>query len=316
MRFIVTVLMLTAVSTASSYAGELETYRVGYNNWIGYIALFVAEEKGFFEEEGIKVVKTSFSAPGDGLKPLLLGNLDAHFTTVDSVVIALDKSPGNLKVVYLTDTSAGADAIIAKTEIKSAKDLKGKKVAATLGECNHLLLVKALESVGLTEADVNLVSMNPDDSGAAFAAGQLDAAATWEPWISQVQGEKKGHVIYSTKDAPNLILDCVAISAKTASKKASATKAFLRALNKANELAMTHPAEAAALATKALEMPPADIEVMLKQVILYGVAENIKQLEGGALAPTAELAAFFKSVDANESIVDEKTVFDSQYIKP
>jgi len=52
----------------------------------------------------------------------------AHFTTVDSVVIALDKSPGKMKVVYLTDTSAGADAIIAKKEIKSIKDLKGRQV--------------------------------------------------------------------------------------------------------------------------------------------------------------------------------------------
>jgi NitT/TauT family transport system substrate-binding protein len=42
--------------------------------------------------------------------------------------------------------------------------------------------------------------MNPDDAGAAFAAGQLDVAVTWEPWITKVSGEKKGHVIFSSKD--------------------------------------------------------------------------------------------------------------------
>ena len=135
----------------------------------------MAEEKGLFKEEGLAVQKKSFSAPGDGLKPLLAGDLDAHFTTLDSTIIALDKAPGKLKVVYLTDTSAGADAIIAKKEIKSIKDLKGKKVAATVGECNHLLLAKALEKAGLTEKDIKLTNMGPDD------AGQPSPRASWTP---------------------------------------------------------------------------------------------------------------------------------------
>src|SRR5436305_355671 len=83
----------------SARAAELKSYRIGYNSWIGYISLFIAEEKGYFKDEGLDVKKTSFSSPGDGLKPLLSGDLDAHFTTVDSTIIALDKAPGQLRVV-------------------------------------------------------------------------------------------------------------------------------------------------------------------------------------------------------------------------
>ncbi len=308
-------LLLATATLVSAHAAELKPYRIGYNNWIGYIALFVAEEKGYFKDEGLAVTKTSFSAPGDGLKPLLSGDLDAHFTTVDSVVIALDKAPGKLKVVYLTDTSAGADAIIAKKEIKDIKDMKGKQVAATIGECNQLLLVKALEKAGLTEQDIKLTNMSPDDSGAAFAAGKLDVAVTWEPWISQVSAEEKGHVIFSSKDVPNLILDCVAISSDTEAKKSAETKAFLRALNKANELAIKNPAEAAKLAAKAIEMKPEDIEGLLPKVKLYGLEENIQQLEGGALSPAKDLADFFKARKVNDSVVDAATIFDSSFLK-
>ena len=113
--------------------------------------------------------------------------------------------------------------------------MKGKKVAATLGQCNQLLLEKALEKAGLTDKDIELVNMNPDDAGAAFAAGKLDVAVTWEPWITKVSGEKKGHVIFSSKETPNLILDVLAISAKTAKTKAAETKAFLKALNRGYE---------------------------------------------------------------------------------
>jgi NitT/TauT family transport system substrate-binding protein len=308
-------LLLLAGALLSVRAAELKPYRIGYNNWIGYIALFVAEEKGFFKDEGLAVTKKSFSAPGDGLKPLLAGDLDAHFTTVDSAIIALDKAPGKLKVVYLTDTSAGADAVIAKKEIKSLKDLKGRQVAATLGECNHLLLVKALEKAGLTEQDIKLTNMSPDDSGAAFAAGKLDAAVTWEPWITQVQAEKKGHVIFSSKDVPNLILDCVAISDATAEKKSAETKAFLRALNKANELVMKDPAAAAKLAAKSIEMKPEDVEGLLPKVKLYGLKANLEQLGGGALKTTKDLSAFFKARKVNDSDVDPATVYDSSFLK-
>jgi NitT/TauT family transport system substrate-binding protein len=309
------VLFAVAFASVSSPAAELKPYRIGYNSWIGYISLFVAEEQGYFTEAGLDVIKTSFSAPGDGLKPLLAGDLDAHFTTVDSVIIALDKAPGQLKVVYLTDTSAGADAIVAKKSIATLKDIKGHKVAATLGECNHLLLLKALASVGLTENDIELTSMGADDAGAAFAAGKLDVAVTWEPWISQVSADEVGHVIFSSAEAPNLILDCVAISDTTKKTKLAETKAFFNALNRANEYVIAHPAEAAALATKALEMGAGDIEGMLPKVKLYDRAGNLAEMTGGALPAAKDLAVFFHDRGVNQGVVDASTVFDPSILQ-
>ena len=238
-----------AASSGKAAAGELKPYRVGFNAWIGSIAFFVAQDKGFFKAEGLDVQTKSFSAPGDGLAPLIAGSLDAHLSTADSVLTVLDKAPGQLKVVYLTDTSAGADAILAKKEIADIKGMKGKKVAATLGQCNQLLLEKALEKAGLTDADIQLVNMNPDDAGSAFAAGKIDVAVTWEPWITKVSGEKKGNVIFSSKETPNLILDVLAISTKTAKTKAAETKAFLKALNRGYDFVQKSPDEAAAIQT-------------------------------------------------------------------
>jgi len=215
---------------APARAADLKPYRVGFNAWIGYIAFFVAQDKGFFKQEGLDVQAKSFSAPGDGLKPLLSGDLDASLSTADSVLTVLDKAPGQLKIVYLIDTSSGADAVLAKKDISDVHSMKGKKVAATLGQCNQLLLEKALEKAGLSDKDIQLVNMNPDDAGAAFAAGKIDVAVTWEPWITKASGDKgAGHVIFSSKETPNLILDVVAVSAKTAKSKPAETKAFLRA---------------------------------------------------------------------------------------
>ena len=303
------------LAVRSQAAPPLKPYKVGFNAWIGSIAFFVAQQKGFFKEEGLDVQTKSFSSPGDGLKPLLSGDLDAVLSTADSVLTVVDKAPGQLKIVYLTDTSSGADAILAKKDIKSIKEMKGRKVAATLGQCNQLLLSKALERAGLAEKDINLVNMNPDDAGAAFAAGQLDVAVTWEPWITKVAGEKKGHVIFSSKDTPNLILDVLAVNTQGAAKKSAETRAFLKALNRGYEFVLAHKAEAAALAGKSLEQKPEEVLPMLDKINLYGPAKNLELLAGPAAEASKQVAQFFKDKKVNDTLVDTSTLFDATYLK-
>jgi NitT/TauT family transport system substrate-binding protein len=296
-------------------APPLKPYKVGFNAWIGSIAFFVAQQKGFFKEEGLDVQTKSFSSPGDGLKPLLSNDLDAVLSTADSVLTVVDKAPGQLKIIYLTDTSSGADAIVAKKDIQTVKAMKGRKVAATLGQCNQLLLDKALEKAGLTEKDINLVNMNPDDAGAAFAAGQIDVAVTWEPWITKVSGEKTGHVIFSSKETPLLILDVLAVNTKGAAKKPAETRAFLKALNRGYEFVQAHRDEAAVLGGKALEQKPDEVKPMLDKVDLYSPQKNLELLAGPAAAASKQVAQFFKDHKVNDTLVDTSTLFDAQYLK-
>jgi NitT/TauT family transport system substrate-binding protein len=309
------VVALTAASARAVAAGELKPYRVGFNAWIGSIAFFVAQDKGFFKDEGLDVQAKSFSAPGDGLTPLIAGNLDAHLSTADSVITVLDKAPGQLKVVYLTDTSAGADAILAKKDIADIKGMKGKKVAATLGQCNQLLLEKALEKAGLSDKDIDLVNMNPDDAGAAFAAGKVDVAVTWEPWITKISGEKKGHVIFSSKETPNLILDVLAVSTKTMKTKSAETRAFLKALNRGYDFVQKSPDEAAAIAAKVLEQKPDEVKAMLPKVNLYSGKKNLEILAGPAAKASAQVAQFFKDKKVNDTLVDTGSIYDATFLK-
>ncbi len=315
LRHLVHAALLVAF-TASLNAADLKPYKVGFNSWVGYITFFVASEKGYFKEEGLDVKAKSFSSPGDSLLPLLAGDLDAALTTADSVITVLDKAPGQVKVVYLTDTSAGADAIVATKAIPDLKAIKGHSVAATLGQCNQLLLDKALESVGLTEKDIQLKNMNADDSGAALVAGKLDVAVTWEPWITKATGENKGHVVFSSAQTPNLILDVLAIGNKTASKKFAETRAFIKGLNRGYEFLKQHPAEASALAAKSLDQKPDEVEAMLPKVVFYSAKKNIEVIESGAAAKASkEVAQFFKDKKISDTLVDVTKLYDASYLK-
>ncbi|MFW5681758.1 MAG: ABC transporter substrate-binding protein, partial [Phycisphaeraceae bacterium] len=117
--------------TAAPVQGE--PLRVGHDYWIGYSGVFIADEMGFFEDEGVEVRFTSFAGPGDSLPPLIAGHLDLNLTTLHNLALVAGREGGPpLELVYVIDSSHGADAVVAKPEIKSVRDLKGKKIAVTL----------------------------------------------------------------------------------------------------------------------------------------------------------------------------------------
>ncbi|WP_437814740.1 ABC transporter substrate-binding protein [Sorangium sp. So ce1078] len=68
--------------------------------------------------------------------------------------------------------------------IKAFRELKGKKVAVAKGSSAHYLLLAALRRDGLGMADIVPVYMNPNDAQPAFANGDVDAWAVWEPYVA------------------------------------------------------------------------------------------------------------------------------------
>jgi NitT/TauT family transport system substrate-binding protein len=298
------VALAAALAAPEARAGKLV---VAYNQWAGFAPVFVAKEKGFFD--GVEVELKSFSGPGDSIAPLLAGHLDVSQTTPDNVV-AMNARGGKLRCVYMIDASAGADAVVAKKSVATVAALKGRKIGTTIGEVNHLLLLKALEKGGLTEKDVELVNLSPDDAGAAFIAGNLDAAVTWEPWVSKAAAEGGGHVVFSSADAPNLLLDVVAVTDETLAKKTQDVGALVKGIAKGVEYLKSNPKEAYELAGKWLSVPGTDVEAMLGGVKLYTAADNVAIFEKRSplVDPLKSISAFLKGQGKIESEPDVEAI--------
>jgi NitT/TauT family transport system substrate-binding protein len=140
------------------------------------------------------------------------GKVDADsMTNGDALVTGATGAPS--KAIIINDYSNGNDMIVAKPGIESVKDLKGKKIGVEIGFVDHLLLLKALEANGMTESDVTLVNVPTHETPKAFASGDVDAIAAWQPNSGQalkaVPGSK---AIYTSKDVPGLIYDVLAVN--------------------------------------------------------------------------------------------------------
>ena len=140
-----------------------------------YAPLYLAQENGYFAEEGLNV-EFYYAAAADIVKNVAAGNVEFGFPNADAVVAA--KAQGiPVKVVHTT-YQEGLGAIIFGSDsgISTPADLKGKKVAVTsLGSANYFQLQAALESAGLTIDDVQVEIVGTGAILTALTEGQVDA---------------------------------------------------------------------------------------------------------------------------------------------
>lgn len=140
-----------------------------------YSPLYIAQENGFFAEEGLNV-EFYYAAAADIVKNVAAGNVEFGFPNADAVVAA--KAQGIPVKVAHTTYQEGLGAIIFGTEsgIKTPADLKGKKVAVTsLGSANYFQLQAAMESEGLSIDDVQVELVGTGAILTALTEGQVDA---------------------------------------------------------------------------------------------------------------------------------------------
>ena len=254
----------------------LPTVKVAINTWPGLGPYYVAHEKGFDKDEGVNIEVVMIEDTVARNSALASGEVDLVGITLDNVVLAQSKGLP-MTVVGESDFSYGGDGIIAKKNIKNVKDLKGKRVACPEGLPSHFFLLYLLKKEGLGPRDITLVPA--DDGGQAstlFASGKVDAAVTWDPWISRASSLTDGHVIITTREATGLILGIVAANKDNLGDRADRIVRAQKAWFKAVQFCRDHPDEANKIMAKQYNVPVKDFGPMIAGAKLADLEETGK----------------------------------------
>lgn len=205
-----TLLAGVAALCATGGAASAATLHVGYSDWPGWVAWQVAIDKGWIKEAGIDADFQWFDYSAS-LDAFSAHKLDAVMATNgDALVTGASGHKG--EIILATDYSDGNDMIVALPGIASVKELKGKSVAVEEGLVDHLLLLKALESAGLSEKDVKLVNTKTNETPQVLASGQVAAIAAWQPSSGEALHMVPGsRPIFTSKEAPGLIYDTILV---------------------------------------------------------------------------------------------------------
>jgi NitT/TauT family transport system substrate-binding protein len=234
-------LALAVAGTAQP--ADAGTVRVGHSTWVGNGPLYIARDKGYFEEAGIDFEDINIGDLKLRFAAAAAGEIDIILTTIDAMVLYL-KEGDEYVLVTGADTSAGGDGIVASKDITTIPELKGKTVAFNEGSTSQFLLDVLLSENGMSEADIVPVNMDPGDAGAAFIAGQVDAAVTWEPWLTKAKNSENGHILFDTTNRQDFITDFVIVRKEFLAEHPDDVAGFVKAWYKAVEYYKANQTEA------------------------------------------------------------------------
>lgn len=237
--------------------------KVGYLPVTGHAKFFIAQEKGFFQEEGIKVELFEFHNSADGLSAIRAGRLDvgAFGTTAPLVHIARGAD------IQLIGGIMGEDAAIVTTaananKVKAIADLRGKKVATVRLASGDAVVRGALSKAGVDwKREVEIFELkNPPAVIEAVKSGQVDAGVVWGPHDLRAEDQGLVVVIRSGELSPGHPCCRLAVSRESAQRQAQTWVSFLRAILKAEKFAKENREETIAIIVKYLKLDPALIE--------------------------------------------------------
>jgi NitT/TauT family transport system substrate-binding protein len=264
------------VTAGASQAAQAKPLRIGLVIWVGFGPLYVAQEKGFFAQEGIEVELINMAHSAPLFAGLNARQIDVSVGTLDEMLPYFD--PEDPYACFLADDeSTGGDGIVANKDIKSIADLKGKMVALSKGTTSQLLLNVLLKKAGLSEADVETVDLEAEDASNAFLMQEVDAAVVWEPWLTQGKQAPHGHLLADSSETPGVIVDCLSAMVDVFKDRLVEFRALARAWDAAVHYVAAHPDEANEIMARhvggGLEDPAVFAET-LKGLRFYDAARN------------------------------------------
>ena len=272
---------------------EASAITLGYSAWPGWFVWDVADKKGFFDKEGVKVKLTYFSDYTTCLQAMTAGKLDADSQTLNDTLLGVTSGSAQVSVLE-NDNSFGNDAVIVKDSIKTIADLKGKTVAAEQGVVDHFLLLQGLASAGMKETDINFRNLPTDAAAAAFANGQIDAVGVFAPFTVQALKRPGSHVLFSSKDFPGTISDHLVVTPQLIKDRKDDVQKLVNAWYDTIDFIKSNPGEATAIMAEHAQLKPEEYTALAEGTKLFSAADAVKGYTGKD--PT-DLTAMFWQVN-------------------
>ena len=223
---------LAIVAGAPALAEEKSDFRIAWSIYVGWMPWGYLSDSGIMdkwaEKYGITVEIVQINDYVESINQFTAGAFDGvSATNMDTLSIP---SGGGVDTTALIvgDFSNGNDAVIVKEG--DLAGLAGKPVNLVELSVSHYLLARALDSVGLTEADLaGVINTSDADMIAAFATDDVQAVVTWNPLVSSILEDPSAIKLFDSADIPGEIIDLMVVNTETLADNPDFGKALVGA---------------------------------------------------------------------------------------
>ena len=243
---------------------------IGTNIWIGYEPGYLAERRHLYGDADVSL--RQYQSATQVLRAFRNKAIDVAALSLDEALV-LRQSGIPIRIFLVTDTSDGADAILAKPGIASVRDLAGKRVGVENSALGDYVLARALQIHGLQESAINEVSLTVDETEEFFTLGKVDAVVTFEPFKSKLIG-LGAREIFNSRQLPGEIVDVLVVQDDFAKENPNALRAVAAGWLRGAEIINRRQPEAIGEIATRLGIAPVKVAEGLSGLQIPDAAEN------------------------------------------
>jgi NitT/TauT family transport system substrate-binding protein len=266
--------------------------------------LFYAAEKNLFKKYGINADVVMTPMAGTSAIQLATGQVEMGVIPYTNTLAASTRSP-----TFSIVAGSGIQGLIlvAKPDIKTLQDLKGKKIGSFQADTLDILVYDYLKKLGFTYQDVQMQYMGDSlELTNAFIAGHLDAITSIEPYATRARMATQGNVLGDGTDiyGPGYP-DCVLVARKELiAKEPEVVKNVIRVFFEAEYAIETNFEEAAKLTIgkyyktdmtnllAAAQAQPPGVDIRNRRDFMFSRAWSMRELNYISKEPEAEVINF------------------------
>ena len=274
-HWLVGTLAVALIAGAASVRAEDTEFQIGSSRDLQLGAqLGIAMHKGFFKEEGLDIKVAYFTSGAEMTSALAAGQLKlgsfGDFPTVNMIA-------GNLPVKIITGVAeiSGTQQLVVANGINKPGDLKGKKIALTVGSSAESLFAATLDNFGVPLDSVEVLNMSAPEQVAAMARGDVDGITVWQPYVLRAKNQAGGHAMISALKSfiPGMegplsyyaAYSVLVVRTEWLDKNPNTMLKVLRAMKKAQDYINSNKDDTAKTMEKDMRAPAKDLRVFLDE---------------------------------------------------
>lgn len=305
------------LALCAAHASAQETkVAIGISAWTGFAPLTLAKESGIYKKNGLDVTIRKIPQKDRHLA-IASGDIQCAATTVETWIVWNANGVATTQIFQL-DKSFGADGMVVKPAIAKISDLKGKTVAASApGTAPFFTLAWMLKKNGLTTKDVKIVNLEPQAAANAMIAGtaDLDAAMTYEPFLSAVRAKPEaGKILATTLDYP-MVMDTFGCTPKFLAENPKAAQALADSYFEALEMIKKEPQKSFGIMGADVKQSAEQFEGSQKFLRWQDKAANQRFFTGEHAAFSKEAADLLMELGIIKQMPDMTKLADTRFIK-
>ncbi|MBU2561626.1 MAG: ABC transporter substrate-binding protein [Nanoarchaeota archaeon] len=260
------------------------TVKIGYLPILASLPLYVAQENGYFDEQGIRVEPVILQSSNQLVDALVRGDIDIVVeSSAVPVLIVETIDPGKIKVFSASDITPETpfdSLIIPKgSQLSSLYDLEGKKIGVFPGSTATNLLKSFLKDKGVDVTEIEFIQIVPPTQLPALYAGTIDVLHSYEPTTTIALESGNAKKLYGSVYAEQLNHNpqgVALISSKFIAENPTLANKVVTSFDKASDFIEQNEGKARLIIPKYVKL---DQNVADKSVLLYmSRSDNINKV--------------------------------------